>query len=71
MADAGVLGGVSLGRLYPGDGALASGLLVAVTETTTRDGRGGARLRPGGGDPMSMLREGRTTEPVTPLPEGG
>ena len=37
MADAGVLGGVSLGRLYPGDDALATGLLVAVTETTTRE----------------------------------
>ena len=37
MADARVLGGVSLGRLYPGDDALANGLLIAVTETTTRD----------------------------------
>ena len=37
MADRGVLGGVSLGRLYPGDAALANGLLVAVTETTTRE----------------------------------
>ncbi len=37
MADRGVLGGVSLGRLYPGDAALADGLLVAVTETTTRE----------------------------------
>jgi len=35
MADAGVLGGVSLGRLYPGDDALANGLIVAVTETVT------------------------------------
>jgi len=35
LADRGVLGGVSLGRLYPGVDALASGLLVAATETTT------------------------------------
>ena len=37
MADARVLGGVSLGRLYPGDDALANGLLVAVTETAARE----------------------------------
>jgi glycine dehydrogenase subunit 1 len=30
-----VLGGVSLGRLYPGVGSLANGLVVAVTETVT------------------------------------
>ena len=30
-----VLGGVSLGRLYPGVEALSAGLLVAATETTT------------------------------------
>jgi glycine dehydrogenase subunit 1 len=35
MADAGVLGGVSLGRLYPAEPALANGLVVAVTETVT------------------------------------
>ena len=35
MADKGVLGGVSLGRLYPGEEALANGLVVAVTETVT------------------------------------
>jgi glycine dehydrogenase subunit 1 len=35
MAEKGVLGGVSLGRLYPGAGALANGLVVAVTETST------------------------------------
>ena len=35
MAEAGVLGGVSLGRLYPGEDSLANGLVVAVTETTT------------------------------------
>ncbi|HYJ29737.1 MAG TPA: aminomethyl-transferring glycine dehydrogenase subunit GcvPA [Allosphingosinicella sp.] len=35
MAEKGVLGGVSLGRLYPGVDALANGLVVAVTETTT------------------------------------
>ncbi len=35
LADRGVLGGVSLGRLYPGVAALANGLVVAVTETTT------------------------------------
>ncbi len=33
MADRGVLGGVSLGRLYPGVEALENGLVVAVTET--------------------------------------
>jgi glycine dehydrogenase subunit 1 len=35
MAEKGVLGGVSLGRLYPGAAALANGLVVAVTETAT------------------------------------
>jgi glycine dehydrogenase subunit 1 len=35
MAEKGVLGGVSLGRLYPGADALESGLVVAVTETST------------------------------------
>ncbi|MET0180656.1 MAG: aminomethyl-transferring glycine dehydrogenase subunit GcvPA [Novosphingobium sp.] len=37
LADRGVLGGVSLGRLYPGADALAGGLLVAATETTTSE----------------------------------
>jgi len=35
MVEKGVLGGVSLGRLYPGVDALANGLVVAVTETVT------------------------------------
>ena len=35
LADRQVLGGVSLGRLYPGVEALSGGLLVAATETTT------------------------------------
>ncbi len=35
LADRGVLAGVSLGRLYPGNADLANGLVVAVTETTT------------------------------------
>jgi glycine dehydrogenase subunit 1 len=35
MAEGGVLGGVSLGRLYPGAEALENGLVVAVTETVT------------------------------------
>ncbi|THD34702.1 MAG: aminomethyl-transferring glycine dehydrogenase subunit GcvPA [Sphingomonas sp.] len=35
LADKGILAGVSLGRLYPGAGDLANGLVVAVTETTT------------------------------------
>ena len=35
LAGRGILGGVSLGRLYPGVDALAEGLVVAVTETTT------------------------------------
>ncbi len=37
LADRGVLGGVSLGRLYPGIEALEHALLVAVTETTTEE----------------------------------
>lgn len=37
MAERGVLGGVSLGRLYPGVEALANGLVVAVTEIVTDD----------------------------------
>ncbi|MDQ4087082.1 MAG: aminomethyl-transferring glycine dehydrogenase subunit GcvPA [Pseudomonadota bacterium] len=37
LADRGILGGVSLGRLYPGDEALERGMVVAVTETTTQD----------------------------------
>jgi glycine dehydrogenase subunit 1 len=35
MVERGVLGGVSLGRLYPGAQALQNGLVVAVTETAT------------------------------------
>ena len=35
LADLGVLGGVSLGRLYPGADALQNGLVLAVTETVT------------------------------------
>jgi glycine dehydrogenase subunit 1 len=35
LADRQVLGGVSLGRLYPGVDALHHGLLVTATETTT------------------------------------
>jgi glycine dehydrogenase subunit 1 len=37
MVEKGVLGGVSLGRLYPGAEALQNGLVVAVTETVTDD----------------------------------
>jgi glycine dehydrogenase subunit 1 len=37
MAEKSVLGGVSLGRLYPGVDALANGLVVAVTETVTSE----------------------------------
>ncbi len=37
MAEKGVLGGVSLGRLYPGVEALERGLVVAVTETSTTE----------------------------------
>jgi len=37
LADRKVLGGVSLGRLYPGEPALASGLLVAASECTTAE----------------------------------
>ena len=35
MTEDGVLGGVSLGRLYPGAAELEKGLVVAVTETVT------------------------------------
>jgi glycine dehydrogenase subunit 1 len=35
MADKGVLGGVSLGRLFPGADELQNGLVVAVTETVS------------------------------------
>jgi len=35
MADMGVLGGVSLGRLYPGAAELQNGLVIAVTETVS------------------------------------
>ncbi|MDZ3832627.1 MAG: aminomethyl-transferring glycine dehydrogenase subunit GcvPA [Sphingopyxis sp.] len=37
LAEKGVLGGVSLGRLYPDNAGLANGLVVAVTETVTED----------------------------------
>ena len=37
MADRNVLGGVSLGRLYPGVEALENGLVVAVTEVVTAE----------------------------------
>ncbi len=37
MVERNVLGGVSLGRLYPGAEALQNGLVVAVTETVTDD----------------------------------
>jgi glycine dehydrogenase subunit 1 len=35
LVERGILGGVSLGRLYPGIEALRNGLVVAVTETVT------------------------------------
>ncbi|MFL6730782.1 MAG: glycine dehydrogenase, partial [Sphingomicrobium sp.] len=37
MVEKCVLGGVSLGRLYPGAGTLENGLVVAVTETATNE----------------------------------
>jgi glycine dehydrogenase subunit 1 len=37
LAERGILAGVSLGRLYPGEAELANGLVVAVTETTTAE----------------------------------
>ncbi|MGB3754568.1 MAG: aminomethyl-transferring glycine dehydrogenase subunit GcvPA [Parerythrobacter sp.] len=37
LADQSVLGGVSLGRLYPDQAELADALLIAVTETTSED----------------------------------
>ncbi|MFM9851851.1 MAG: aminomethyl-transferring glycine dehydrogenase subunit GcvPA [Sphingomonadaceae bacterium] len=35
LADRNILGGVSLGRLYPGIGSLENGLVIAVTEEVT------------------------------------
>ena len=35
MVEKGVLGGVSLGRLYPDEAHLANGLVIAVTETVS------------------------------------
>ena len=35
LAERGVLGGISLGRLYPGVSELERGMIVAVTETAT------------------------------------
>ena len=35
LADKGILGGISLGRLFPGVAGLANGMIVAVTETAT------------------------------------
>ena len=35
MVEKRVLGGVSLGRLYPGEASLANGLVIAVTETVS------------------------------------
>jgi len=35
LAKHGILGGVSLGRLYPAVDALEKGLVIAVTETAT------------------------------------
>ena len=37
MVEKGVLGGVSLGRLYPGEAGLQNGLVVAITETSTEE----------------------------------
>jgi glycine dehydrogenase subunit 1 len=37
LAEKGVLGGVSLGRLYPDNDGLSKGLVVAVTETVTEE----------------------------------
>jgi glycine dehydrogenase subunit 1 len=37
MVEKGVLGGVSLGRLYPGSRALANGVVIAVTEVPSNE----------------------------------
>lgn len=37
LADQNILAGVSLGRLYPDEDSLSHGLIVAVTETTSRE----------------------------------
>jgi hypothetical protein len=71
MAEKGVLGGVSLGRLYPGEAALANGLVVAVTETVTdedidawkRRAEGGAAMtvNPSAGGPSARRERRRAT----------
>jgi glycine dehydrogenase subunit 1 len=37
LAEQGILPGVPLARLYPDNAELAGGLLIAVTETSTRE----------------------------------
>ena len=37
LVEKGVLGGISLGRLYPGETALENGLVVAVTEVVSEE----------------------------------
>jgi glycine dehydrogenase subunit 1 len=68
MAAKSVLGGVSLGRLYPGAGELENGLLIAVTETvkpmTNRAGDGAGRgtgmsVNASGWTPRAPERRGR------------
>ena len=58
LAERGVLGGVSLGRLYPGEDELENGLVVAVTETVTRGGCRGACRRARGGAGMTINQSG-------------
>ena len=60
----GMLGGVSLGRLYPGEAALENGLVVAVTETVTEEDVEALRRRARGGAGMTINQSGwRPTAP--------
>ena len=58
MVEKGVLGGVSLGRLYPGAEALENGLVVAVTETVTDEDIDALRSRARGGRAMTVNPSG-------------
>ncbi len=69
MVERGVLGGVSLGRLYPGAEALQNGLVIAVTETVTDEDIDGLRSRAEGDGAMTVNPSGwrpsaPTNEPV-------
>ena len=69
LVERGVLGGVSLGRLYPGAEALQNGLVVAVTETVTDEDIDALRSGAEGGGPMTVNPSG--WRPSTPANEQG